>query len=37
LRFAAENLNCQVTWRNETKEILIVFYGIPNADVTGAY
>jgi Copper amine oxidase N-terminal domain. len=33
LRFAAENLNCQVTWRNETKEILIVFYGIPNADV----
>lgn len=27
LRFAAENLNCRVTWRNATQEILIVFNG----------
>jgi Copper amine oxidase N-terminal domain. len=27
LRFAAENLNCRVTWMNDTKEILIVFNG----------
>jgi len=27
LRFAAENLNCRVTWINATKEILIVFNG----------
>lgn len=27
LRFVAENLNCQVTWVNATREILIVFYG----------
>ena len=33
LWFAAENLNCWVTWKNATKEILIVFYGVPNADV----
>ena len=25
LRFAAENLNCRVTWINATKEILIVY------------
>ncbi|MCL2125546.1 MAG: stalk domain-containing protein [Oscillospiraceae bacterium] len=29
LRFAAENLNCRVTWLNATKEILIV-YGSDN-------
>ena len=27
LRFAAENLNCRVTWINDTKEILIVYNG----------
>lgn len=31
LRFAATNLNCQVTWINETKEILIVFFGQASA------
>ena len=25
LRFAAQNLNCKVTWINDTKEILIVY------------
>ena len=31
LRFAAGNLNCRVTWLNETREILIVFNGTAKA------
>ena len=27
LRFAAANLNCRVTWVNQTREILIVWIG----------
>ena len=31
LRFAAGNLNCRVTWLNESREILIVFNGTAKA------